>query len=406
MDDEQREGFASIVRATGSSALRSPVVGSPGVGSPGLGSLESGSAGTPQFPAIAPQASGIAPGGRNGDERGLDAGRFQAERLKSVFESYLHYYASGESHTARAKRYDLQHFLDFLVERFGSADTILVSDWTMQVTKDFVDSRLSRGEAPTTVARRLATIKHLGRTLAERVHGFVNPAREVKGPVVPVARPQGLTQEETSLLREAARREVEEKERSFNALRNQFLLELLLGTGLRADEVRLLTLGQVSEDYEWLKNVKTKGRRYRNVYVSTELRPLFERYIAAREHEIRKRFSGYAQLTPAERARIPVVVSFHSASLMTPASFGVAPKTIWRIVAGFSAKAQRIAGTAVANLHPHRLRHTFAHGLLDSSRDVRLVAQALGHSDVRTTMRYTERSDDEIADAIEGRTER
>ena len=52
-------------------------------------------------------------------------------------------------------------------------------------------------------------------------------------------------------------------------------------------------------------------------------------------------------------------------------------------------------------LHPHLLRHSYALELLESSNDVRLVAQALGHSDVRITMRYTERKDEEIAQALE-----
>jgi integrase len=38
---------------------------------------------------------------------------------------------------------------------------------------------------------------------------------------------------------------------------------------------------------------------------------------------------------------------------------------------------------------------------LNDSRDIRLVAQALGHSDVRITMRYTERGNEEVAEALE-----
>ena len=36
------------------------------------------------------------------------------ESLLNVVESYVRYYASGDGHTARAKRYDLEHFLKFL----------------------------------------------------------------------------------------------------------------------------------------------------------------------------------------------------------------------------------------------------------------------------------------------------
>jgi len=47
------------------------------------------------------------------------------------------------------------------------------------------------------------------------------------------------------------------------------------------------------------------------------------------------------------------------------------------------------------------LRHTYATELLEDSKDIRLVAQALGHSDVRITMRYTERGNEEVAAAVE-----
>ena len=48
-------------------------------------------------------------------------------------------------------------------------------------------------------------------------------------------------------------------------------LEVLLATGLRADEVRHLVLGQIGDDLQWLKNVKTKGKKYRNVYLDSEV---------------------------------------------------------------------------------------------------------------------------------------
>ena len=73
--------------------------------------------------------------------------RLQLESLKSVIENYLGYYALGKSHTARAKRYDLQHFLKFLAGPGGNPDNVLVSSWTLQATKDFVDHRLTMGEA-------------------------------------------------------------------------------------------------------------------------------------------------------------------------------------------------------------------------------------------------------------------
>jgi site-specific recombinase XerD len=329
------------------------------------------------------------------------ASRLNEERLITVLENYLQYYAAGESHTARAKRYDLQHFLEFLAGSPARVKDVLVSEWTLQSTKDFIDSRLARGEAPATVGRRLATIKHFGRTLAERVHGYINPAREAKAPVLQPSRPHGLSAAEIELLRNAAQQSLVEAKFSFLALRNKFLLELLLATGLRADEVRLLVVSQISDDRNWLRNVKTKGKKFRNVYLDSAVRPLLEEYLEAREQVLIERYPDYRGLSQQAAQRFPVFISLYRADAAHPPSFGLAPKTIWRIIASFGTKAKRMADVPIGSLHPHKLRHTFAHGLLDSSKDVRLVAQALGHSDVRTTMRYTERTDEHVAHAIE-----
>lgn len=327
--------------------------------------------------------------------------RLHGESLKSIIENYLSYYASGDSHTARAKRYDLQHFLIFLAGNPSQVDQVLVSDWTLQSTKDFVDSRLNIGEAPSTVSRRLATIKHFGRTLAERFTGYINPAREAKGPTLQLPRPHGLNPDEIELLREASRNETSKKNESYVSIRNNFLLELLLETGLRADEVRVLVAGQISDDLNWLKNVKTKGKKFRNVYLNSEIRKSLEVYLLHREKLLREKAPGVFSLSPAEQNKLPVLIGTYRGQISKPSSFGLSPKTIWRIISSFGKQASALSTKPIGNLHPHRLRHTFAHGLLDSSKDVRLVAQALGHSDIRTTMRYTERTEDEIATAIE-----
>lgn len=329
------------------------------------------------------------------------ASRLNDEKFIGILDNYLSYYASGDSHTARAKRYDLQHFVEFLAGSTTNTDKVLVSNWTLQATKDFVDYRLKLGESPATVNRRLATIKHFGRTLAERVHGYINPAREAKAPTLPMTRPKGLSVEELELLKSAALELTVESRNSFLAVRNRMLLELLISTGIRADEVRNIFFGQISEDSQWIRNVKTKGKKYRNIYVNSFAKNLITEYLQAREEFLNEKFPLYSTLSQNVKGKFPLFISLYQADIAVPDSFQLAPKTVWRIVAAFGAKAQSLSNTKFENLHPHKLRHTFAHGLLDSSQDLRLVAQALGHSDVRITMRYTERSDEELKIAIE-----
>ena len=48
----------------------------------------------------------------------------------------------------------------------------------------------------------------------------------------------------------------------------------------------------------------------------------------------------------------------------------------------------------------HNLRHDFALKLLRSSRNLALVQKALGHSDIKSTVRYAHVFDDEVVEAM------
>lgn len=306
--------------------------------------------------------------------------------LATVVSSYITYYACGDSHTAKAKRYDLDHFFDFLSQRCNANPNhngeVKVGDWTLQATKEYIAHRLSLGDSPSTVSRRLATVKHLGRTLAERVSGFVNPAREAKAPILQIAKPKGLSATEIRAIREAAidrlaayaslQGSAEGKDCEpmalFIYMRNYALLEVLLSTGLRADEVRQLRMKQLTTDLSWLKNVQTKGKKFRNVYIEKRLRQILEDYLSRRAAilfplvEKFKLANGIANKQEELEANIPIFISVKSADCSVPATFGLSPKTLWRIIAEFGTRARALSPELATAIHPHLLRHTFAHG--------------------------------------------
>ena len=316
--------------------------------------------------------------------------------LETLIDSYLAYYASGSNHTARGKRQDIQKFLEFLSKhkKIEKVEELKVSHWDHSATQQFVENCLSRGYSPATTGRRLATLKHLGRTLAEKIAGFTNPAREVKTPTQKVTKPKSLTEIEVIAIKQkaenlVAQKSSKKKKNDFKSIRNRMIALFLLDTGLRADEVRLMKLSQINDELEWVENVRTKGKKYRKVYLTSAIREDFKIYLNERESEL-KRFVN--NLTLAKSKLLPLFISTHKVDITKPETFFLSPKTIWRAIHNLSEQTK---------LHPHLLRHTFATELLDNSGDIRLVAQALGHSDVRVTMRYTERSDEEMAKALE-----
>jgi integrase/recombinase XerC len=310
--------------------------------------------------------------------------------LGAVVREYIRLYAEGVSHTARAKQLDTDKFLLFLLryKRAAEVEQLRVADWDFSVTQRFVDESLKIGEAPATVSRRLATLKHMGRVLAERIPGFINPAREVRPPKQQQTRPKSISSVEVEAIKQLAQSRSSEKGR-FAALRNEVLLALFLDTGLRADEIRSIKMSQFDQRLEWIDQVRTKGRRFRKVYITEQMREPLKLYLNARNHELQRFFPN---LSPSMNGKLPLFISTYKAVPSNVRSFEMGAKSIWRAIRSYSVDTK---------LHPHLLRHTFATDLLDASRDIRLVAQALGHSDVRITMRYTERGDEEIAQALE-----
>ena len=309
--------------------------------------------------------------------------------LQAAIGSYIDYYAASSSHTAKAKKLDVNKFIRFLTKFHGYSkpEKLKLKDWTHASTKRFIDDCLHQ-EKPATVARRLATLKHCSRKLAEQINGFKNPTLDIKTPTLPNTLPKSISAKEIKEVMRIARSRLNQKD-SFNRYRNLVIFQFLLETGLRADEIRLLRISQIDDELEWITNVRTKGNKFRNVYINSDLSEKLSDYLERRASHLKKSFTS---LNPQTDAKLPVFISTYKSDISEPDSFLMGSKTLWRAINELSAEVK---------LHPHLLRHTFAHDLLDSAKDIRLVSQALGHGDVRITMKYTERSDAEVAAAIE-----
>lgn len=150
--------------------------------------------------------------------------------------------------------------------------------------------------------------------------------------------------------------------------RDDAVLEVLYGSGVRVSELCTLELDQVRLS-EHVLIVWGKGSKERRVPLGDPAAAAMQRWLAIR-HDV----------VPNEAGQ--VVFGNERGKPMTP-------RDVRRIL-------DRRSPTPT---HPHALRHTFATHLLDGGADLRSVQEMLGHSDVATTQRYTHVSRERLRSA-------
>jgi integrase/recombinase XerD len=149
-------------------------------------------------------------------------------------------------------------------------------------------------------------------------------------------------------------------------LRDRAMLELFYASGLRLSEVANARTEQLSLDEGWIR-VTGKGGKTRIVPVGREALSALKRYV--------------------EQGRPQLVKGKTTSALFLSQMTGQA-LTLARVAAMLKERALA-AGLDPSEVHPHRLRHSFATHLLSHGADLRVIQEMLGHSSITTTEVYT-----------------
>ena len=148
----------------------------------------------------------------------------------------------------------------------------------------------------------------------------------------------------------------------WEAARDQAVLTLLYGCGLRISEA--LSLKRSDAPLADTLRITGKGGKTRIVPVLPAVREAVDAYLAARALRARARRAA----VPRQARRAPTA----RATCRRPC----------RMLRG------RLGLPASAT--PHALRHSFATHLLGAGADLRSIQELLGHASLSTTQRYTE----------------
>jgi len=262
---------------------------------------------------------------------------------------------NASAHTIKAYRTDLAQFAEYAgPQSWRDIDHIFI--------RGYLANLYERGLSKTSVARALAALRSLYKWLAQEGEVEQNPAALVATPKLPKKLPRVPTIEEVNTVLDAAMPEC-----SAFAERDQVILELLYGSGIRNSEL----IGINLDDIRWSNEVmlvRGKGRKERYVPFGDSAKSAVQAYLPARQ-----RVLGETKRTQ-EKA---LLINLRGQRLTT--------RSVGRIV-----KQIAVARGLSPDVHPHTLRHAFGTHMLEEGADLRAIQEMLGHERLSTTQRYTQ----------------
>lgn len=237
-------------------------------------------------------------------------------------------------------------------------DQLAVSDWA-SLTSDDVKKALSiaRREnlAPRSIALRLSALRTFYDFLiGEKVVNH-NPAKAIQTPKLGKPLPKHLNVDQVGQL-------LDIDPDSPLAVRDRAMMELTYGCGLRLAELSGLNLQDIMPDGQI--RVIGKGRKERLLPIGKMATEWLKNWLKVRN-----------QLSPPAD-ETAVFVSMHKRRI---SHRQIAKRMdLW-------ASNQHID----QKINPHKLRHSYATHMLESSGDLRAVQELLGHANLSTTQVYT-----------------
>jgi site-specific recombinase XerD len=213
----------------------------------------------------------------------------------------------------------------------------------------------TRRYARRSMARKAAALRRYFRWARQTGLIDVDPTTGLTASTGPGRLPQIVPGADLAELLEPA---VDPDEPMWRRHRDDALLELLYGSGMRVSELCGLDLDGV-DVARGVVTVWGKGSKERRVPMSAAAAEALRQWSVSRS-EVCTGESGAALFLNSRGSRLGT-------------------RDVRRV----------LDRRSPSPTHPHALRHTFATHLLDGGADLRAVQELLGHSDVSTTQRYT-----------------
>lgn len=267
------------------------------------------------------------------------------------FISYLNNEKQYSTNTVSAYQRDLRDFQS----TFAPSGILNWGNINAYFVQDYVSTLHRKGLKRKTIQRKLASIRSLFNYLLRENIVVDNPALDIQTPKQPRKLPETLNAELLDRL-------LDIKEDTPLALRDKAIMELFYSSGLRLSELVSLNADQLSAQQSSL-TVTGKGKKVRIVPVGRMALSALKNWL-----KLRTKLANIDE----------------SALFVSNRGTRLSQRSV-QLRLNYWQKKQGLE----QHVHPHKLRHSFASHILESSGNLRAVQELLGHADISTTQIYT-----------------